>query len=268
MEKMGSPRGAGILVHQLKVHSRQTIRAEQGGGKWKTEGNISVPQFLQWGCGAGLETYGTKSKRTILLPFPSTVTKTSCMNQCLQKPPKQLPLPFLPAHQFPPDRKQTMLQQKTTVTENPKELSPSLSSCDTEKVALGFVTVCCWCHFNTKQDIKCILFIIKYQKQDVLSHPSRSTPIYRNHQGLFPCSQFQKKLKYSPLRVNSNSITGLNLKYRFSYYWKVTAQSIHSMQSKGGLTPSKAANALEIYGITFKNIHLNDEHRNYVGKYT
>lgn len=39
------------------------------------------------------------------------------------------------------------------------------------------------------------------------------------------------------------------------------------MQSKGGLTPSKAANALEIYGITFKTIHLNDEHRNYLGKY-
>lgn len=176
------------------------------------------------------------------------------MNQCLWNPPKELPLFFLAIDFFHAESKSRFLKSKGTVSfpvslwhwEDGTRLCDGLSLL---LVSLQYQTGYCVYFFSS----------IKHKRQDVLScksHPSRSKIIYRTAKiSSFAFSSRGDEKNFHLNRVNLKTVTGWDLKYWFSYLWKVTTQSIHRMQSKDRLTSSRAANALEPYRITFKSIH-------------
>lgn len=147
----------------------------------KKENNKLMLDSLQWHYDPLSREFWHQKQRVYTLSLDCYDEK-SWMNCCLLKVPKYFPLSFPTVYWFLLCRKQTTLQQKAALLQRVQRDCLLPVCLHTEKVGLGFVTVCpcCLCHFNPK-DWVYISSALKPRGKIYcsLSHPSRYKSIYR-----------------------------------------------------------------------------------------
>lgn len=147
----------------------------------KKENNKLMLDSLQWHYNPLSREFWHQKQRVYTLSLDCYDEK-SWMNCCLLKVPKYFPLSFPTVYWFLLCRKQTTLQQKAALLERVQRDCLLPVCLHTEKVGLGFVTVCpcCLFHFNPK-DCVYISSALKPRGKIYcsLSHPSRYKSIYR-----------------------------------------------------------------------------------------